>query len=251
MPSTLRYNRKAILYILLVVVVFCYFVFYDSSASAQSFRTSTEAGLARVRNQKAHHDTKTPLQENLSDEDQTKKANEKLQSILDSKNKEKNLQDDYREPQHKVLSEAELEREFGMTRENPKPKGGEQKDKPQQRPASWPSTEKFQHDVEDVSVAGRKKMPDPKRPKVVEEQGTSLKTSTDSNGKTKEKEAAKDTTEQADPAKDFAREKLMEYLKNPGEFTHPLLLPANTDSNSRHLLQINMPSQQTRQTSPS
>jgi len=223
MPGALRYNRKAIIYILLILSVFCYFVFYDNSASAQSFRTSTEAGLARARGQKTHHDTKTPLQENLSDEDQTKKANEKLQSILEST----------------------------KNRENAKSSGEELKEKISDKLGNLPGTEKLQHDVEDISVAGRKKMPNPNSPKATDEKESIMKTDAKTDVKTKDKAEEKDTTEEVDPAKDFAREKLMEYLKNPGKsiylvaFIHILLriliLP------SCYLLEINMPTQQTRQ----
>lgn len=208
MPSTLRYNRKAIIFAILSIFLICYLLLSDSSSSEQSFRTNTEIGLARARNQKGYQDTKTPLQENLSDEDQTRKANEKLQSILDLKNKDDN-----------PATEAGVEKELGKPRQKesiPKVDSGDTFKPPTTH------TEKFSHNMDDASTtADKKKTTDTKISTGDDGSEKSMKTTpgTDASEKAKEK----DTTEHDDPARDFARNKLMEYLKNPGKHNAGIL----------------------------
>lgn len=158
-------------------------MFTESGTTNSNFRANTEAGLSR----KQQREQDLPLRGHLSDEDLTKKTNDELQSILSSQSRESMGKDTNgnnvgridREPVHdKFTREKE-----GSSREEPR------KQKELVSPQTPDATNK------DVQT--------PKYPKTGDV----------------EKPDAKDveTESGGDPGMDFAREKLMEYLKNPGK----------------------------------
>lgn len=208
-----RLNRSRLLGIFCVVVLLYFLVFTDSGSSASEFRANTEAGLAR----KQQREQELPLRGHLSDEDLTKKTNDELQGILSSQSKEKmgtdpdgnTLGRQYQDSTHNMLSKEDLSKDASISED------------------AAVDGNKMTHAVEDVTVAGRKTMQKPKYPK---EDEKSLKADAED----------KETEGEADPGMAFAREKLTEYLKNPGRlYKHTQISFA--DAHSRDLFEVVLP----------
>lgn len=195
----LRINRSRFIGILCVALLIYVFLFTDSGSATSGFRANTEAGIAR----KAASQLDLPLRGKLSDEDLTKKTNQELQGILDaSQSKERfNKDGSYREPQHgkPVAPSEERFKEDGTY------KGKISKEDPvREEPGAWKQV-KQEVEQEAQAVAGKLKVPKPKYPKDGQKAMESEDDGTETGG---------------DPGKDFAREKLSEYLKNPGKPTY-------------------------------
>ncbi|KAK5073936.1 hypothetical protein LTR64_006924 [Lithohypha guttulata] len=188
----LRINRSRLVGLLCLTLFVYFLVFTESGSSAGEFRANTEAGLAR----KQQREQELPLRGHLSDEDLTKKTNDELQGILSSQSKEQPAKDTdgnsagstYREPQHNKPSVEDVAKQ-GWTREEP---------------GAWKKTMNEQlpnQEAEDASAAGQKAIQKPK---------------SNAPDTTSKAHAEDDEVETGgDPGKDFARVKLMEYLKNP------------------------------------
>lgn len=196
----LRINRSRFLGIVCVCIFIYFIAFTDSGSSGSDFRLNTEAGLLR----KQQREQDLPLRGHLSDEDLTKKTNEELQGILESQSKEKMGTDEdgkplgrvYREPEHD-LSFKEKE---GYSREEPK----------KQKQFGPSSTKPPKAESTDTPSRDLKPKPKPKYPKPVDSEKTLKADENDDDGR-----EADDAGSGSDPGMDFAREKLMGYLKNP------------------------------------
>lgn len=236
----LRINRSRFVGLLCLAILIYVFLFTDSDSATSGFRANTEAGMAR----KASSQLDLPLRGRLSDEDLTKKTNEELQGILDaSQSKEKfNKDGSYREPQHgrPVAPSEERFREDGTYRGKISKEELQKEGQTREEPGAW---KKVKQEVEEEAqavaevVSGKVKVPGEK-PKYPTEQ--------------KALEGEDDGTETGGgPGKDFAREKLSEYLKNPGKLACMSLEEvARLNLFSRNILEIVLSSLETSQASP-
>lgn len=182
----LRINRSRAIGIVCLLVFIYFLAFTDTGSTTSSdFRTSTEASLARIRSKT----NQLPLRGDLSDEDLTKKTYEQLQEILEkTKETAKVGADSIAGSADKVKDRAQK-----MTHEVKDAKLSEADEDPvaasrkaQQQAPKYPITDGAE------KLLGHEKL-----------------SKTDAEDK--------DVESGKDYGKDFAREKLMDYLKYPGE----------------------------------
>lgn len=183
----LRLNRSRLIGIFCVLIFVYFLVFTDSGSSGSEFRANTEAGLLR----KQQREQDLPLRGHLSDEDLTKKTNNELQAILAGQSKEPIGTDEDGKPLGRVIQEPEHDRAM-------REKEGSPREEPQKQKEINTNTNT---DKNTVDSPPKDK---PKYPRPVDPEKASKK-------EDEEDEAGSGS----DPGKDFAREKLMEYLKNP------------------------------------
>lgn len=189
-----RLNRSRFLGLLCLGIFIYFLVFTESGSSTSEFRTNTEAGLAR----KQQREQELPLRGHLSDEDLTRKTNEELRGILSGQSKDGAAGD---------AEDDSVGRESRNLEQDSSPVVGQE---PLLKDQIVDSTRTSQDD-EDVGVADPEIMRKPKSPG---EKEKALKVDAEDD----------DTETGGDPVKDFAREKLLEYLKNPG-----MLLVSHSD----------------------
>lgn len=190
--AMLRINRSRFFGIFCLTVFIYFLLFTDSGSSSSSdFRTSTEAGLARIRAKQ----NQLPLRGDLSDEDLTKKTYEELRGILASQSKETLKKDE----EGNSIGRDSRQEVFGDTPEEPR-RISENTGR-----RTHAVKESKEVDGEDPLAEGSRVIERPKYPI----SGDSEK-NLQSNGQGSEADSG-------DTAKDDVREKLAEYLKNPGK----------------------------------
>lgn len=196
----LRINRSRFIGIA-CLVIFIYFLVFTDTGSSNDFRTSTEASLARIRSKQ----NQLPLRGDLSDEDLTKKTYEELQDILESQSKDTTTKDEDGSSQGRSGRDS--------VPNTPVEEPDEKSKEHAERLTHNVKDTKISEAEEDPVAASRKAMQKPKYPIV---DGTEKPLG--HGGLSKADAEDKDVETSADPGKDFAREKLTAYLKNPGRF---------------------------------
>lgn len=182
-----RFNRSRFLGLLCLGIFIYFLVFTESGSSTSDFRANTEAGLAR----KQQREQELPLRGHLSDEDLTRKTNEELRGILSGQSKDNIAKD---------VDDNPLGRESRNSRQDTLPVNDQESILSDQKTDSVGTSQ----DAGDISFTDRKTSQKPKSPEAVDKE-KALKADAEDN----------DTETAGDPVKDFAREKLSEYLKNP------------------------------------
>lgn len=185
----LRINRSRFIGIACLVIFIYFLVFTDSgSSTSNDFRTSTEASLARIRSK--HN--QLPLRGDLSDEDLTRKTYQELQEILDSQSR----------------------KEAGQS--------GSDHSKDDSMENSREHAQKMTHDVKDMKASEAEEDPVAASRKAQQQQPKNgivdITDKISGHDKMNKADAEDNDVESGkDYGKDFAREKLMDYLKYPGK----------------------------------